>query len=192
MPQRGKTIMYFDNSNIFHSQRQAGWRIDAKRLFEKLQESGEIWQTYFFAASSDPPRFAQTNFYNMLKHDLHWETLLFSLGQKTYHCNGCGETWTSRVEKGVDVALATTILTHALDRAFETAILVSGDRDYLETVKIVKGRGLRVEIVAFQNSLSHELGEESSAPVLYLDKIKADIELTQTEAGLEELLQTDG
>ncbi len=187
MSQRGKTIMYFDNSNVFHSQRQAGWRIDAKRLFEKLQERGAIWQTHFFAAVSDPPRFAQENFYRILKNDLHWETSIFPLGQRTQRCRKCGESWRSPAEKGVDVALATKMLTHAMNRAFDTAILVSGDKDYLETVKIIKGYGLRVEIVAFRDSLSHELAEESSAPVLYLDDVRTDIELTRPEDGFEEL-----
>ena len=60
MPARGKTIMFVDNSNIFHGSRQAGWRIDAKKLHTKLEADGPIWQTFFFAAVSDPPgcRFA--------------------------------------------------------------------------------------------------------------------------------------
>ena len=37
MPSRGKTIMFIDNSNIFHGSRQAGWRIDAKKLHAKLE-----------------------------------------------------------------------------------------------------------------------------------------------------------
>ena len=29
MPARGKTIVYFENSNVFYGQLSAGWRIDA-------------------------------------------------------------------------------------------------------------------------------------------------------------------
>jgi uncharacterized LabA/DUF88 family protein len=184
--------MYFDNSNIFHSQHSAGWRIDAKRLFEKLQERGEIWQTYFFAAVTDPPRFSQTNFYNMLKNDLHWETFIFPLGQKTHKCKECQSRWTSWSEKGLDVALATKLLTHGMNKAFDTAILASGDKDYLETVRTVKGFGLRVEIVAFRSSLSGDLGNESSAPVIYLDDVRDEIELVRPEAEVEELQAVGG
>ena len=191
MPQRGRTIMYVDNSNIFHSQRQAGWRIDAGKLIEKLQEDGEIWQTYFYAAVTDPPRFAQTGFYNMLKNELHWETFIFPLGRKTHRCRNCSSSWVSYAEKGVDVALATRLLTHGMAKAFDTAILVSGDKDYLETVQTVKGFGLRVEIVAFRRSLSNDLAAESSTPVLYLDDVKDDIELTQPDAEAEELQTVD-
>ena len=82
MPNRGRTIMYIDNSNVFNSLRSLKWRIDVHKLFSKMQEPGEIWQTHFFAAVTDPPRYSQTNFYRILKEELHWETHIFPLGKK--------------------------------------------------------------------------------------------------------------
>jgi uncharacterized LabA/DUF88 family protein len=54
--------------------------------------------------------------------------------------------------------------------------LVSGDKDYLETVKAVKPLGMRVEIVSWKRSLSQELAKESSRNVILLDDLKAEIE----------------
>jgi len=176
MPARGKTIMFVDNSNIFHGSRQAGWRIDAKKPHAKLEADGPIWQTFFFAAVSDPPRYNQTGFYKMLKNDLHYEMTIYPLGNKTIRCNQCGDRRRTYTEKGIDVALATKLLILATNRAFETAILVSGDKDYLETVKAVKNLGLRVEIVSWRGSLSQELGQESSRNVIFLDDLRAEIE----------------
>lgn len=186
MPARGKTIVYFDNSNIFHGQRDAGWRIDATKLQAHLEKRGDIWQVYFFAAVSDPPRYSQTAFYRRLKDTLHWETVIFLLGNKTLRCKKCNRAWRTLTEKGVDVAIATKMLTHAINRAFETAILVSGDKDYLETVRAVKNMGLRVEVVSFRNSLSQELAAESSAPVVYLDDIRPSIELATPDREVEQ------
>lgn len=42
------------------------------------------------------------------------------------------------VTLGIDVDVATKMLTLANARAFDTAILVAGDKDFLETVKAVK------------------------------------------------------
>jgi uncharacterized LabA/DUF88 family protein len=187
MPARGKTIVYFDNSNIFHGQREAGWRIDASKLHAHLQSAGDLWQVYFFAAVSDPPRYSQTAFYRRLKDTLHWETVIFPLGSKTVKCNNCGRARRTPTEKGVDVAIATKMLTHAINRAFETAILVSGDKDYLDTVRTVKNMGHRVEIVSFRNSLSQDLAAESSAPVVYLDDLRASIELAVPDREAERL-----
>lgn len=187
---RGKTIMFIDNSNIFHGSRLAGWRIDIKKLHAKLEADGPIWQTFFFAAVSDPPRYNQTGFYKMLKNDLHYETTVFPLGNKTIRCKKCGDKRHSYTEKGIDVALATTMLVLANNRAFETAILMSGDKDYLETVKAVKQLGMRVEIVSWKNSLSQELGKESSRNVILLDDLKADIEKA-ADAEIEKLIPAD-
>ena len=191
MAQRGKTIVYFDNSNIFHGQRNVGWRIDAEKLQAHLEQRGPIWQVYFFGAAIEPPRYMQTVFYRMLKEKLRWETLILPLGQKTVRCLNCGRSRRTYTEKGVDVAIATRMMTHAIHKAFETAVLISGDKDYLGTVKIIKDMGLRVEIVAFRESLSNELAHESSAPVLYLDDIRSDIELPKPDREAEALLTDD-
>lgn len=174
---RGKTIAFFDNSNIFKGSQRAGWRIDAKLLMKHLEKGGDVWQSFFFAAISDPPRFSQTNFYRILKQDLHFEMVVLPLGQRTQHCKACNDKRILFTEKGIDVALATKLLILAHNRAFETALLLSGDKDYLETVKAVKGLGLRVEIISWRESLSRDLGTESSAPIVYFDDLKSEIEL---------------
>ena len=44
-------------------------------------------------------------------------------------CDECGKSRQTRVEKGVDVGLATKMLTLANARAFDTAILLGADKD---------------------------------------------------------------
>ncbi len=102
MAQRGKTIVYFDNSNIFHSQMNAGWKIDAEKLQARLGQHGPIWQVYFFGAVTEPPRYMQTAFYRTLKEKLPWETLILPLGQKTVRCLKCSQNRRTYTEKGVD------------------------------------------------------------------------------------------
>jgi uncharacterized LabA/DUF88 family protein len=175
---RGRTIAFVDNSNVFHGQLAAGWRIDAQRLQAYLEREGQIWQTFFFAAVTDPPRYQQTAFYRFIKHQMRWEVSLYTLGQKTLRCQRCGSSRRVPVEKGVDVGVATKLLTLANNRAFDTAVLVAADKDYLETVRAVKNNGLRVEIIAWRGTISLEMEAESSRPVLFFDDIRADIELT--------------
>ena len=189
---RGRTILFVDNSNIFKGSQNAGWRIDAKKMLKKLEEAGKIWQTFFFAAVSDPPRYQQTNFYRMLKQDLHFEMTVLPLGKRTVNCGKCGDRRTVFTEKGIDVALATKLLILGTNRAFDTAIVLSGDKDYLETVKEVKSKGLRVEICGWRGGLSHELADESSSPAIYLDDLRKDIELRQPlEPDVERLQNLD-
>jgi uncharacterized LabA/DUF88 family protein len=128
----------------------------------------------------------------MVKNELHFETILLPLGVKTVYCKKCGDKRQTPTEKGVDVAIATKLLILAHNRAFETAILLSGDKDYLETVKAVKSLGLRVEMVSWRNSLSSELASESSSGVVYLDDLRDKIELRQPiDTESEKLLGTE-
>jgi len=174
--QRGKTICFIDNSNIFHGQQSVGWRIDWGKFQNKIEQDGPIWQTYFFASEEDPPRAIQSAFYRYLKSDLRWEVVLYELGQKTVVCNNCRQQRAVSAEKGADVGLATKMLMLAVNKAYDTAILVSGDRDYLETVKFIKNLGLRVEVIGWQGAMSSDLAAESSAYVKYLDQIRTDVE----------------
>ena len=174
---RGRTIIFVDNSNVFHGQLAAGWRIDARRLHQYIERDGEIWQTFFFASVTDPPRYQQTNFYRFIKNEMRYEVVLFELGRRTVRCRKCKSVWTVPAEKGVDVALATRLLTLANNRAFDTAVLVAADRDFLETVRAVKNNGLRVEIIAWRGTISEQMEAESSRPVVYFDDVRADIEL---------------
>jgi uncharacterized LabA/DUF88 family protein len=173
---RGKTICFIDNSNIFHGQQAVGWRIDWQKFQTKMEEDGSVWQTYFFASENDPPRALQTSFYRNLKTQLRWEVVLYDLGRKTVNCNGCGHKEVVPTEKGVDVGLATKMLMLAFNKAYETAILVAGDKDFLETVRFIKNLGLRVEVVSWRGGTSPDLAAESSAPVKYLDDMQSSIE----------------
>jgi uncharacterized LabA/DUF88 family protein len=177
MAARGKTICFIDNANIFHGQQEAGWRIDWEKFVRYLEEDGEeVWQTHIFASERDPPSSNETSFYQFLKEELRWEVSLYPLGIKTITCVSCDHTHTVPAEKGVDVGLATRMLMLGINQAYETAILVAGDRDYLETVKFLKGLGLRVEVVAWRKGLSDELADESSAHVLLFDELRKELE----------------
>lgn len=176
MKGRGRTICFIDNSNAFMGMLEKKWRVDWEKFEKKLEEKGEIWQTHFFASEDDPPRAIQTDFYRFLKDGLRWEPHLYDLGFKTIKCPLCRKTVTAKTEKGVDVGVATKMLTLGINKAYDTAILVSGDKDYLETVKFIKNLGLRVEVIGWKYSMSSELAQESSSEIIYFDDIKADVE----------------
>jgi uncharacterized LabA/DUF88 family protein len=173
---RGKTICFIDNSNVFSGQQAVGWRVDWAKFLQHLEQTGAIWQVHFFASEQDPPRAVQTGFYKFLKDQLHWEVHLYELGRKGHVCSKCANKDITPAEKGVDVGLATKMLMLGVNKAYETAILVSGDRDYLETVQFAKNLGLRVEVVSWKGALSPSLGSESSSSVVFLDDLKSQIE----------------
>ena len=89
---RGKTICFIDNANIFHGQIDAGWRMDWERFAAYLERDGQVWQTYFFGSVHDPARPEEMAFYDFLKEKLRWEIALYELGKRTIRCPECSHT----------------------------------------------------------------------------------------------------
>ena len=67
------------------------------------------------------------------------------------------------MEKGVDVAIAIDMITHASKGTYETAVLIGGDKDHLGVINSVKNDfGKRAEVVNFSNRTSVELPGSSA------------------------------
>jgi uncharacterized LabA/DUF88 family protein len=64
----------------------------------------------------------------------------------------------NRHSKGVDISLATDMLTHAFRRNYDIAVLVAGDGDYVPLVKAIKNEGCQVFLWFFdEKGLSDDL-----------------------------------
>lgn len=62
----------------------------------------------------------------------------------TESCISCKEPLATSVEKGVDAALVTDLLSLAWQDAYDVAVLVSGDADYIPAVEYVQSQGRKV------------------------------------------------
>jgi uncharacterized protein (TIGR00288 family) len=52
-------------------------------------------------------------------------------------------------EKGIDVQLATDMLTHSFRNNYDVAILVAGDSDFVGAIQAIKDNGKQVEVALF-------------------------------------------
>jgi len=60
-------------------------------------------------------------------------------------------------QKEVDVALASDMQYQASRNNYDVAILISGDRDFVPAIEIIRAMGKRVEVASFDDCLSHVL-----------------------------------
>lgn len=77
-------------------------------------------------------------------------------GTTTTACPNCGEEYVGKPEKGVDAAVVTDLLSLAWQDAYDVAILVSSDADYIPAVEHVQAKGLKVVNAAWKNR-GHDL-----------------------------------
>lgn len=59
-------------------------------------------------------------------------------------CPHCNTPITGMIEKGVDTAIVTDLLKLALEKAWDIAVLVSSDWDFIPAVELLVAKGFRV------------------------------------------------
>jgi len=69
----------------------------------------------------------------------------------------------TRGSKGIDISLATDMLTHANKKNYDIAILVAGDGDYVPLVEAVKREGCRVFVWFLRNGLHKKLEQTADS-----------------------------
>jgi len=99
-------------------------------------------------------------------------------------------------QKEVDVAMACEMVVHALRDHYDTAIVVSGDRDFIPAIQQVQMAGKRVEVAAFRNAVGSAMMKAGDAfyeldgmPVLSMSNPAAEISLDVADSVAPE---TDG
>jgi len=93
--------------------------------------------------------------------------------QSVDQCPTCGEPFRWSPEKGVDTAIVTDLLALAGESAFEVAILVSSDADFVPAVEWLQARGFKVLNATWANH-GFELAKVCWAS-FKLDSVVADL-----------------
>ena len=168
-----RVMVFIDGSNVFWASRARGLYIDYVKLTNLLVGTNRrLVRPYFYCAVGVPPKESQIRFYDKLKYS-GFTVITKSLRRRVSKARLVAvfdsnnqewkETKTNDLakvekdeEKGVDVALVTDMLSMAYKNAYDTAILVGGDEDYLSTVENIKLIPRRVEVAAFSDTDTHD------------------------------------
>jgi len=141
-----RVMVFIDGSNVLWASKSLNIKINYKKLVDELVGGRRLVRPNFYCSIGVPPSPQQVKFHDSLRFQG------FNVITRPVKMRPQGA-----VEKGVDVALVTDMLKSAFADAYDLCILVSGDHDFSEAVKIIKDRGVRVEIAAFEHTISGEL-----------------------------------
>ena len=145
-----RTMIFIDGSNLYHSLKGFFGRadIDMGKFCQKLLSRRQLVRIYYYNArvgrKEEPERYKdQQAFFNSVNAVPYTE---LRLGRLVYTGN-----WpnTPPYEKGVDVQLATDMITHSYKNNYDVAILVAGDNDYVGAIQAVKDNGKHIEVALF-------------------------------------------
>ena len=143
-------MIFIDGSNMYHSLKAYFKRtdIDLGCFSDKILDKRRLVRMYYYNAVvgkvEEPERFKdQEKFFKSVAAIPYTE---LRLGRLVYT-----NQWPNSppFEKGVDVQLATDMITHAFKNNYDVAILVAGDNDFVGAIQAVKDNGKHVEVALF-------------------------------------------
>ena len=105
----------------------------------------------------------------MLSH-LEMEIITKLLKVRLITCKYCKKEIKIFTEKGIDASLSTDLLWYAFQNAYDTAILVTGDADFIPPIQRVRLLGKRIELWTFKHTIGKEL-KKSVDIVNYIDDV---------------------
>jgi uncharacterized LabA/DUF88 family protein len=148
-----KVCIFIDGGNIFHAANSLNIRVDFAKLIRELTGSRHLVQAYYYGATPNTPD--QNRFFSKLHH-LGIEVKTLPLRQ--YH--------DTPFEKGIDVMLVTDMLLFAHQNRYDTALLVSGDKDFTYAIKAIQAIGKTVVAAAFTHAFAIELQHSANTTII--------------------------
>ena len=171
-----RVAIFIDGSNFYHSVKDTfdlhDNQINFTKLIEILRKDRLLIGTYYYNASLDRG-------YNK---EIYWKQQKFFDGLRRipgFHVIPCRMRKIKKPDgtfdfsvKGDDIHLATDMISLAYENSYDTALLVSGDGDFVPAIMKVQKLGKRVENAYFLISRSDFLRKVCNSSFLLDDVIK--------------------
>ena len=144
-----RVMIFIDGSNLYHSLKNFFKRtdLDIGKLSNKLLDRRRLVRIYYYNArvglKEEPERYQDQQKFFANVNAIPYSEL--RLGRLVYF------NWPNSppYEKGVDIQLATDMITHSFKGNYDVAVLVAGDNDYVGALQSVKDNGKHVEVALF-------------------------------------------
>jgi len=159
-----KIVLFIDGSNFYYGLKSVYGdekelsNFNFFKLGEKISKNRELVKIFYYNAPLDIRKnskkyWKQQKFFEKIKKMDKVELRLSRLQKRKIK----GTNQYYYVVKGDDIHIAAEMVKEAYEDTFNTAILVSGDGDFVPAIKIVQARGKKVENAYFRQSMSWEL-----------------------------------
>lgn len=168
-----RVAVFIDGSNLYKgiiSSLGIDYRLNFVEFVHSLAGERNLLRAYYYNAplpNEDPAAKAHQSFLNYLKRVPYVTVRLGRLERR-------GESF---VEKGVDIQIAIDILRLAYADAYDVAVLVSGDGDFAEVLRVIQDMGKQAENTTFQVLSSYRLAQQAdryyALDELAWDRLKA-------------------
>ena len=153
-----RVMILIDGSNFYYSTAKLGKKVNFEKLIKELLRDRELVGAYYYVAplnikADEEKYWSHQRFIEMLKEIPKFHVVLCALKKLKIKNNEY-----IYVVKGDDVKLSNNLLMGAVKEVYDTAIIISGDEDFVDSIKIVREEyKKRVGNVYFVKSSSYNL-----------------------------------
>lgn len=145
-------------------------KINYEKLIAEITKDTDFVRGYFYDAVDEPIDARKNGFFDKLR-SLEITVVTKPLKYKDEQCKHCNKMDVHiPYQKGVDVALVTDVMGLAFEKAYDIAIIVSGDNDFVDAIEFIKSKGLKVWVVSFLNCLGEDT-MRAGDKTIQLDKL---------------------
>jgi uncharacterized LabA/DUF88 family protein len=163
-----RVMIFIDNSNIFKGFQKYNIKADYEKLKIIINKSRKLQNIFLYEGIVYPMSSEKKRWYDELGNRSGY---VIKASFDKIASNGA-------VEKKIDINIAIDIVSLAYEDAYDTAVLVSGDGDFVPVIKKVNELNKKVEIWAFKYSLANIIKEElDQRNIHYLDDILNQLNL---------------
>lgn len=168
-----RVAIFIDGSNLYHGLKNLKInRINFQKLLQLLIEDKLLILTFYYNAPlnikiNSKTYWEQQKFFNELRNIPDFKVMLCKL-RKHKRKNG---NYVFDV-KGDDVHLAVDLVSGAYENLYDTAIIVSGDEDFVPAIKKIQKLGKKVINAYFRSSSSASLKKTCDDYIYMNDLIK--------------------
>eukprot|EP00127_Corallochytrium_limacisporum_P001139 Clim_evm2s42 gene=Clim_evmTU2s42 len=181
---RLRALLAIDGEYLNHGLKQEGFssdhdifNFDYDSLFSAIGQAlnVDLYEKWYFTAHHNgvQARQIQQRLHRKLMSfdGAHLRIDLSDMKQRTVRCYCHNQTHTVNMQKGVDVRLALRVHKHLIQRQCDAVVLLAGDGDFTEVIKIASDEyAVPVAVAGFRNSLSTDL-QSVSARVIWLESL---------------------
>ncbi|MBU4069680.1 MAG: NYN domain-containing protein [Nanoarchaeota archaeon] len=159
-----RTIIFIDGSNYYHILKNMFndkklMEFDFKCFIKKLIKSKKLIRVYYYTAPLDRKKDEKTytkqqKFFAKLRKIPNFKLILCRMQKVKINGRIIYQV------KEDDIHLAVDMVRLAYNNAYDTAILVSSDGDFVPAIQAVQEIGKEVENIGFENKFSYHLKQE--------------------------------
>lgn len=164
-----RIAVFIDGANFFYMQKETGWRVAGEKLMRYLASKGTLVDAFYYTGESSEDDDSSKGYLYMLNQ------VGFSLVTKPIKTITTQDGNTLK-KANMDVEIVTDMLTLADN--YDTAVLVSGDSDFLKALNILRAKGKVVEVISTAGIISKELRRFCGIHYTDLDTLREELEYT--------------